>query len=83
MPGMCAHWGVVRYDDCILRNEYGVGTEFECLWTGASGFSDRNGGKETYRFELARVSQVASTQNAQCSLNTTAKHRGRYGKAAS
>lgn len=83
IAGMRVQCGIVGYDDCVLWDKHGVGTEFQGLRTRAGGLGDCDGGVETYCLELARGCQVASTQDAGGSLTTTAKQRGRRGNAAS
>ena len=75
--------GIVGYDDCVLWDKHGVGTEFQGLRTRAGGLGDCNGGVETYCLELAGICQVASMQDGGDSLTTTAKQRGRRGNAVS
>lgn len=76
--------GVVGYDDGVLRDEHGVGTNLQGLRARAGRFGYGNGSVKTYSLVLAGcLGQFACTKDARGSLTTTAKQRGRCGKAAS
>lgn len=45
---------VVRYDYCVLRNQYLAVAKLQGLRVRACGFGDCNGGVETYCLELAK-----------------------------
>ena len=75
--------GIVGYDDCLLWDKHGGGTDFQGLRTRAGGLGDCNGGVETYCLELAGECQIAFTRDPGKSLTTTAKQRGRCGNTTS